>query len=80
MKGRTYLVTSTGPQTITFTSTTLTSSDGGFFVIVRNGNGVGGGDITMSGVSGNTKVHEQTNTQSGQIVYVYWNGSTLRGY
>jgi hypothetical protein len=79
MRGRTYIVTG-GARTITFTTSTLTANDAGFFAIVKNGNGTNGGDITIAGATGNTKVHEATNTQSGQVVYVYWDGTALIAY
>ena len=79
LRGRTYIVKQNG-AIITFTHS-LTANDGGFFVIVKNGNGVGsGGDISISGASGNTTVHQTTSTQNGQIVYVFWDGSALTAY
>ena len=51
-----------------------------FFIKVRNGNGTGGSDITISGPSGNTTIHAQTGAQNGGQVYVVWNGSTLTAY
>jgi hypothetical protein len=85
MKGRTYLVTGAGSienRTITFTTSTLTANDVGFFVIVKNGNSQGGGgrDIYIDGATGNTTVHEATNTQNGQVVYIYWDGTALIAY
>jgi hypothetical protein len=76
-RGRTYIVTAA--TTISFTPS-LTANDGGFFVIIKNGKGLNGGDITISGISGVTKVHETTSTQNGQIVYIHWNGTTLTAY
>jgi hypothetical protein len=79
IKGRTYIVTG-GAHTITFTTSTLTANDVGFFVIVKNGNGTGNGDVTIAGATGNIIVHNQTNAQNGQVVYVYWNGTALIAY
>jgi hypothetical protein len=79
MRGRTYIVKQNG-AIITFTHS-LTANDDGFFVMVKNGNGTGsGGDISISGASGNTTVHQTTSTQNGQIVYVFWDGATLTAY
>jgi hypothetical protein len=86
MRGRTYIVTGTGvtvaDRTITFTTSTLTANDVGFFAIVKNGNAAGAGnrDITIAGATGNTTVHEATTTQNGQVVYVYWDGTALIAY
>jgi hypothetical protein len=80
MRGRTYIVTSTGAQTLTFTSATLTANDTGFFILVKNGNPTGGGDITIGGATGNTVVHNNTATTSGGVNYVVWNGTALIAY
>ena len=79
-RGRTYIVTSAGAQTLTFTTATLTANDVGFFVLVKNGNGSLGGDITIAGATGNTVVHNQTAVQNGQVVICYWTGSALVAY
>jgi hypothetical protein len=76
-RGRTYIVTAA--STISFTHS-LTNDDAGFFVIVKNGKGVSGGDITISGISGVTTIHETTATQNGGIVYILWSGSALTAY
>lgn len=77
--GHTYILTGTTTQS--FTTTSLTPADAGFFVIVKNGNGLNAGDITLSGVvSVNPIVHNQTNQQNGQIVYLLWNGTSLTFY
>jgi hypothetical protein len=78
-RGRTYIVIG-GAVTLTFTSSTLTSNDAGFFVMVKNGNTTNGGDITIAGATRNTTVHQTTSTQNGQIVYVLWDGTTLTAY
>jgi hypothetical protein len=80
MRGRTYIVTSTGAQTLTFTSATLTANDTGFFILVKNGNPTGGGDITIGGATGNVTVHNKTATTSGGVGYVVWNGTALIAY
>ena len=79
-RGRTYIVTSAGAQTLTFTTATLTANDVGFFVLVKNGNGSLGGDITIAGATGNTVVHNQTAVQNGQVVICYWTGAALVAY
>jgi len=79
-RGRTYIVTSAGAQTLTFTTATLTANDVGFFVLVKNGNGSLGGDITIAGATGNTVVHNQTAVQNGQVVICYWTGAALIAY
>jgi hypothetical protein len=80
MRGRTYIVTSTGAQTLTFTTATLTANDVGFFVLLKNGNATGGGDITIAGATGNLVVHNKTATTSGGVGYLYWNGTSLVAY
>jgi len=80
MRGRTYIVTSTGLQIITFTTLTLTANDTGFFILVKNGNPTGGGDITIAGATGNVTVHNKTATTSGGVGYVVWNGTALVAY
>lgn len=73
--GGVYVLTGTNSQQ--FTATSLTPADHGVFVFVKNGNGTNGGDITISGVSGSTTIHNQTNQQNGQIVAIYWTGTAL---
>jgi hypothetical protein len=80
MRGRTFIVTSTGAQNLTLNTTTLGTSDVGFFVKIKNGNGTNGGDITIVGATGNTVVHNQTSTQNGQQVILYWNGTAMIAY
>jgi hypothetical protein len=59
----------------------LTSSDAGFYVVLHNGNGQGGGDITITGLaSGTAIIHNRTATANGGDLYVYWNGTQLIGY
>ena len=79
MKGRTYIVTG-GAATITFTTATLTANDVGFFVLVKNGNAINGGDITIAGATGNLIVHNLNGTTSGGIGYLYWTGAALVAY
>lgn len=84
-KGTTYILTSTGASTFTFNNnagTPLTANDAGWYLYIKNGNGTGGGDITINGtlVSGNTVVHNQTATQNGQIVIVRWTGTAFVVY
>ena len=79
-RGRTYIVTSAGAQTLTFTTATLTANDVGFFVLLKNGNATGGGDITIAGATGNTVVHNKTATTSGGVGYLYWTGAALVAY
>jgi hypothetical protein len=77
-RGKTFILTGTTTQN--FTTTGLGSADAGFFVVVHNGNGSGGGDINLTGMSGTAIVHNRTATQNGGIVYLYRNGSGLVGY
>jgi hypothetical protein len=84
-RGRTYIVTSTGAQNLSFANTGATplgANDAGWYLYIKNGNGTNGGDITLTGslMSGNTVVHNQTSTQNGQIVIVTWNGSAFIAY
>ena len=60
----------------------LTANDAGWYIYIKNGNGTGGGDITLTGalVSGNTVIHNQTSTQNGQIVILTWNGTAFVAY
>ena len=80
MRGRTYIATSVGAQNLTFTTATLTANDVGFFVLVKNGNATGGGDITIVGATGNVVIHNKTATTSGGIGYLYWTGAALVAY
>jgi hypothetical protein len=78
-RGRSIILTGTGSVTINVGA--LTANDTGFFVKFKNGNGTLGGDITLAGsISGNTVVHNQSATQNGQVVWAYWNGTTLVAY
>ena len=79
-RGRTYIVTSAGAQTLTFTTATLTANDVGFYVLLKNGNATGGGDITIAGATGNLVVHNKTATTSGGVGYLYWTGAALVAY
>jgi len=81
MRGRTYIATSAaGGATLTVTTATLTANDAGFFVRVKNGNPNSGGDITISGATGNTVIHNGTALQNGGENVLYWNGTTLIAY
>jgi hypothetical protein len=80
-RGNTYLITSAGPASQAISQSGLTSSDAGFYVVLHNGNGTGGGDITITGLaSGTAIIHNRTATQNGGDLYVYWNGTQLIGY
>jgi hypothetical protein len=84
-RGTTYILTSTGASTFTLNNnagTPLTANDVGWYLYVKNGNGTGGGDITINGalVSGNTVVHNQTATMNGGIVIVRWTGTAFVVY
>jgi hypothetical protein len=76
--GRTYVLTGTTTQA--FSTAGLGTANVGLFVIVHNGNGSGGGDINLTGMSGTTIIHNRTATQNGGIVYLYWTGAALVGY
>ena len=78
LRGKTYILTGTTTQA--FTTTALGANDTNFFVVVHNGNGTGGGDINLTGMTGTTIVHERKVAQNGGIVYLYWNGTGLVGY
>ncbi len=82
LRGRTYIATSAGAQTLTFTRSGFTANDAGFYVKVKNGNAVGVGDITIAGIgiSGNLTVHSSTVTSNGGIVYLYWTGVAFVSY
>jgi hypothetical protein len=79
-RGRTFIFTSTGAQTITVISSSLTANDVGFFVKFKNGNATLGGDLTIVGATGNTIIHNQTATMNGGEVVLYWNGTALIAY
>jgi hypothetical protein len=78
VRGKTFILTGTTTQP--FTTTGLTATDAGFGVTVKNGNGTLGGDITITGATGNTVVHNQSATQNGQTITLYWTGSALIAY
>ena len=79
-RGRIFILTSTGAQTVTFTTATLTANDVGFFVKLKNGNANGGGDITISGATGNLTIHNNTATATMGFAILYWTGSALVAY
>jgi hypothetical protein len=79
-RGRTYILTSTGAQTVTFTTATLTANDVGFFVKLKNANANGGGDITIAGATGNLTIHNNTATVTSGTTILYWNGTALIAY
>jgi len=76
--GKTYVLTGTTTQA--FTTTSLTANDVGWFCVVHNGNGQGGGDINMTGMTGTTIIHNRTATANGGVLYLYWTGAALVGY
>jgi len=77
-RGKTFILTGTTTQN--FTTTGFGLLDEGFFVVVHNGNGSGGGDINLTGMTGTDIIHNRNALQNGGIVYLYWNGSGLVGY
>lgn len=79
LRGRTYIATSAAAAALTFTNT-LTANDTGFYVKVKNGNGVLGFDITIVGATGNLTVFKSSATSNGGIVYLYWTGAALVAY
>ena len=79
-RGRIFILTSAGAQTVTFTTATLTANDVGFFVKVKNGNANGGGDLTIAGATGNTTVHNNTATVTSGMTILYWTGAALVAY
>lgn len=70
----------TGTTTQAFTTTSLTANDAGYYVYLKNGNATNGGDITITGATNNTIVHEPKTTQNSGILILYWNGTGLVGY
>jgi hypothetical protein len=78
VRGSTYIVTSTGSQTLTMTNT-LVLGDAGFFVTLKNGNN-STQDITLAGVAGATTLHGAGVITNGQSVTLFWNGTTLTAY
>jgi hypothetical protein len=82
-RGQTYIVTSAGAAIVSFANTAgtpLTANDAGWYLYIKNGNNTNGGDITLTGMSGNTVVHNQTATMNGGIVIVTWNGTAFIAY
>ena len=79
-RGRIFILTSAGAQTVTFTTATLTANDVGFFVKVKNGNGNGIGDITIAGATGNTTIHNNTALVTSGMTILYWTGAALVAY
>jgi hypothetical protein len=77
--GNTFIVTSTGSQTLTITTTGFVIADAGFFVYLKNGNN-STQDITLAGVAGATTLHGSGVITNGQIVVLFWNGTTLTAY
>jgi hypothetical protein len=72
----TYIVTGTGTLTIT---NTLAAGDSGFSVMLKNGNNTST-DITLAGVAGATTLHGAGVITNGQVVILFWNGTTLTAY
>ena len=77
-RGKTFILTGTTTQA--FSTTGFGLADAGFFVIVHNGNGSGGGDINLTGMTGTAIIHNRTALFNGGDVYLYWNGTGLVGY
>jgi hypothetical protein len=77
-RGKTYILTGTTTQN--FVTSTLTANDVGYFVIVKNGNASLGGNITITGATGNLTVFGATATQNGGQVILYWTGTALVSY
>ena len=77
-RGKTFILTGTTTQA--FSTTGFGLADAGFFVMVHNGNGLLGGDISMTGMTGTAIIHNRTATTNGGIVYLYWTGAGLVGY
>ena len=78
LRGKTFILTGTTTQA--FSTTALGANDTGFFVVAHNGNGVNGGDINLTGMTGTNIVHERTNQRNNGTAYLYWNGTSLIGY
>jgi len=78
IRGRTFILTGTTTQA--FSTAGFGLADAGFFVIAHNGNGSGGGDINLTGMTGTAIIHNRTALQNGGDVYLYWNGTGLVGY
>ena len=76
--GKTFVLTGTTTQA--FTTTSLTANDVGYFVTLKNGNATNGGDITITGATNNTVIHEDKTTQNSGILILYWTGTALVGY
>jgi hypothetical protein len=79
MKGQIIVLTGVG-ATQPFSTTGLSVGDAGFYITVHNGNGVNGGDVNMSGMTGTNVLHERTNVRNNGTAYLYWNGTSLTGY
>ena len=78
LRGKIYILTGTTTQA--FTTAALGVNDTNFFVTLKNGNAVNGGDITISGATNNTVIHEAKSAQNSGILILYWNGTALIGY
>ena len=76
--GNTFIVTGTG--TLTITTTGFVIADAGFFVYLKNGTVGATADITLAGVTGATTLHQPSGSQNGQIVVLFWNGTSLVAY
>ena len=70
----------TGVTTQDFSGAALGANDTNFYVNVKNGNPNNGGDITITGATGNLTIHETKPTQNGGNIYLVWNGSALVSY
>ena len=78
LRGKTFILTGTTTQA--FSTTALGANDTGFFVVAHNGNGVNGGDVNLTGMTGTNVLHERTNQRNNGTAYLYWNGTGLVGY
>jgi len=80
-RGRRFILTSAaggGSQSIAV-GPTFGINDTNFFCIFQNGNGTGGGDITLNGVTGNNVIHNQTAIANGGQIIVTYDGTRFNG-
>jgi len=80
-RGRTFIITSAGAQSQSVAAgVNFGINDTNFWCIMKNGNGTGGGDITLTGVAGNNVIHNQTATANGGHIIVTYDGTRFTGY
>ena len=80
-RGRIIILTSVGAASQAIAvGPTFGLNDTNFFCIFKNGNGTGGGDITLNGVTGNNVIHNQTATMNGGQIVVTYDGTRFNGY